>query len=387
MLHPNLRAAEGALSCALDYAGDLALLDAPRCALLISRTPRKPAPDTPWVSGTLAATRKLSADRRVLVTGGDRAPFELALWTARQQQAPAIVALPAAPNGDERWRELLPELHLLVWPKTPWSKADAPRQRDLLIGALSDAAYAVSVRRNGNMAEVAQRLRERSCPIEDWPLPPVARKPKPVLAAVPLAAAEAPSPWEYLTHFTREPDGSFPGEPYCDYLRWLSSGTPYTPRDAFAALGRIFSEKRLRASARLIRGSTPVVCFTALPPGQAVALRRWRRGLCRWSFSCFGVAIRRQTMRSLGAQPVQYVAPADLKDAAAERAALLQPESSRTLKWSAEAEWRVLGDVDLTRIATEDMLAIVATHAQAALVRREYGIAAQVIYGADDGHR
>jgi hypothetical protein len=85
-------------------------------------------------------------------------------------------------------------------------------------------------------------------------------------------------------------------------------------------------------------------------------------------------------MRALGAQPVQYVAPAALKEASPERTAFLQPEGSKALNWAGEAEWRVHGDVDLSGVAAADLLAIVATHAQAAVVQRQYGIAAQVVY-------
>ncbi|MCW8133919.1 MAG: hypothetical protein KIS92_26470, partial [Planctomycetota bacterium] len=59
--------------------GDLALLDLPRRALLVSRTPRRPAPGTPWVRAVAAAAEAAARANEVLVTGLDREPFQIAL--------------------------------------------------------------------------------------------------------------------------------------------------------------------------------------------------------------------------------------------------------------------------------------------------------------------
>ncbi|MFH0939809.1 MAG: hypothetical protein V1899_11115 [Planctomycetota bacterium] len=371
MSHPVLEAAQVGLNTNLAHAGDLTILDQPRRALLISRTQRHPAPDTPWVSATVAATRKLAAQDEALVTGVDRLPFDLALWNSRQLSNAAIIALTQAPTSDTDWRALLPDRHLLIWPTQSAKEKEALQRRDWLLALLADRAYAIHVRVAGHMAEVALQLKQRHCLVETWPMS-VART-----SAVALPCSSPTpllTPWTYLIHFTREPDGAFVGEPYTNYLQWLSSGAPYTPRDGLATLHRILSEKRLRGCGRMISDAIPMVCFTAMPLPQALTLRRWRRGLSRWSFSNYGLAIQQQTLVRLGAQPVRYVSRRVMDDTPLVERAYLQVEASKMLDWKVEAEWRVGDDVDLSLISVNDLLAIVATQSEADVLQREFGI-------------
>jgi len=184
--------------------------------------------------------------------------------------------------------------------------------------------------------------------------------------------------WDYLTHFTREPEGAWSGETRASYLDWLSGGAPFAPRDGFAALCRILREKRLRAGGKLLPSSTPMACFSALPPQQAGALRRWRKGLARWTFSHYGLAIRKETLIKLGAQPVRYVSREELRQAPAEERRFLQLAASQEFAWSSEAEWRVRGDINLAGLPASSLLALVTTPAEAQTLTAEFGLKAYV---------
>ena len=385
MQHSPLKAAVSALGTRLLTAGDLSLLGQPRRALLVSRGERAPQPDTPWLLATLEATRRLAAQDEVLVTGVGRTAFDAALWTCTQRQGRAIVALEAAPAADGSWRDFLPVRHLLVWPKhgPRHRERSARHQRDLLMGHLADRAYAIHVRTAGHMAEIAALLAHRRCPVEPWIIHG-AKIHAGVGGLQQMPALPHPTPpigasWEYLTHYTREPDGAWPGEPRTEYLRWLCSGVPYTPRDAFAALCRILSEKRIRACGRLMPRSTPMVCFTASQPAQMSPLRQWRRGLHRWAFTPYGVAVRKGKLVERGARQVTYVSRNVLATAAPGTREFMQPDHGDTLDWSTENEWRIAGDVDLTAFDPADVLALVATEEEARRIHDTFGIGAHII--------
>jgi hypothetical protein len=380
MTHPVLESAARSLGVPLVTRGDLTLLDRPRRALLISRTPRQPTPTTPWVRSTLAATAASAALGEVLVTGAGRTPFDLALLQAMRLQSGAIVALATAAAASELPCGLLPDAHLLVWPEQPTPKTQAPARRDLLMGALADRAHCIQVRKNGNMAAVRAAMQARGCDIstrfqcadnEAFP----AEKTPPCTEFAPPEDS-----WLRLTHFTREPDGAWPGEECCAYLGWLAGGENSPPRDGFGALCRILEQRRIRASGFLMPDSARMVCFTAHPPAQALTLRRWRRGLRRWTFAPYGLAMPKLLLQELGAKPVLYASEAAIKAAPKTARRWMQVDQAGAgLRWSGEAEWRVAEDVDLAAVNAASLLALVTHPAQAAEIKRRFGIAARVL--------
>jgi hypothetical protein len=173
-----------------------------------------------------------------------------------------------------------------------------------------------------------------------------------------------PADWDYLTHFTREPDGPFPGESCSDYLSWLCSGPAAERRDAFAALRRILTQRRIDGCGRLIAGGASMVCLTALHPMLAKSLRRWRKGLRRWSFTPYGLAIRCSAAQKLGAKPVRYVSQSVIHAANSDEQAFMQRDRAGEHDWSAEAEWRIAAALDFAAVDASDLLACVATPAE-----------------------
>lgn len=384
MSHPVITAAEAPLGTPLLYEGELALLDRPRRVLLVSRVERRPLPDAGWMLDMQAALRHGVSGGEVLVGGVDRTPFEAALLTCRRLGGAAVVALEEPLAAYDSLRALLPERHLLVWPARRWEK-DSPAMRDRLMGCLADRAYEIRVRAGGNMQTIAEELRARECAIERWDVvPPLVRVLEPSdrlewSSRTATRGQDTPSTNGFLTHFTREPDGAWPAEERTAYIDWLCSGVQYEPRDGFAALCRILSEKRIRGGGELIPGAEPMVCFTSLPPEAAVKLRRWRKGLVRWSFSKYGLAIRQAALERLGARAVRYLARSELKALPVEERQFAQLERSEKIDWSAEAEWRVRGDVELSKFKRGDVVALVASENEMQQVADRFGIAARVL--------
>ena len=112
--------------------------------------------------------------------------------------------------------------------------------------------------------------------------------------------------WEALTHWTRAPRGGWCGESPDQYLDRLLSAEVRCVPTALDVLQRIVSERRLRASSRLIRGGLPVVSLTAVPLDALRTRRVYRRHLQRFDFEPYGICIRRDVLMQRGARPVIY---------------------------------------------------------------------------------
>ena len=162
-------------------------------------------------------------------------------------------------------------------------------------------------------------------------------------------------------------------------MRWLASGTPFEPRDGFAALRRILTQRKINACGRLINGGAPVVCFTERDPGELLAENRWRKGLGRWTYSHYALSIRRDVLEAAGAHPVRYVSADAMQHASIEQRPFLQLETSAGIDWRMEAEWRVTGDLDFSRLESRSIIAWASNEREAASVEREFGIQAFVM--------
>ena len=380
---PNelIEKAGAALGIRLAHSGDLNLLNSRRRALLVSRGARRPDPLAPWVTQTAAATKLLLAQGEVLVTSAGRTAYDVALFACFKARGSAIVVLESPPTPDDEWRKYLPRHHLLIHPVEPPDPETAASRRDLLIGCFADCAYAIHMRDAGNMAKTAGLMFRQGALLEPFHMPPAAQKappPKNDKIHIPEGSALDESAWDYLTHFTREPDGPWPGEERAEYLEWLCAGGDSAPRDSFATLCRILREGKIRACGRLMPGLAPMVCFTALSPAATSRLRVWRRGLLRWSFTPYGLAIKSGARDELGANPVRYASATEIRNAPPGERRYMQRERSGQLDWTRENEWRAAGDVNLSRIPRGKLLALVETPAQLQHIQDTFGIAAAI---------
>ncbi len=194
----------------------------------------------------------------------------------------------------------------------------------------------------------------------------------------------------FLSHWTRECPGPWPGQSDEEYLVEMMVDPNARRRSVFDSLLRIVREQRLRASHRLVRGDTPVVSFTAQPLDAFVGLHRYQRHLGRWDFNPFGICLHREWLRQQGTRPVVYgdqrlwqqlaeeqrpffqssrvpAGSQDPDDSTTKRLhsgasgsaghgdgrarlgdAGRRDDSSATTDWTLEEEWRYVGDMDLS---------------------------------------
>lgn len=362
----------------LELTGDREILNRPRRAILVSRTRRNPEPTTPWVRAVLDCVERSIATGEAMVTGIGRDPYDLALYRCRELAGQAIVV---CDSGTALSRvEWLPERVLIA------TGVMTPRVRDELIGDLSDRAWSIALRRGGNMEAVARKLASRGCPVDRVACVGHTTSPR-RRDRERYRPAEEPADdrrWTRLTHYTREPDGAWPGESRIQYLSWLAHGPAEPRRDALASLRRILDQRRILAHFRLMPLSHPMVCFTARAPWEMADLFRWRRGLHRWTFRPYGLAVDARVLEKLGARPVQYLSREALTATSDSDRLFAQRHDPPRTDWSAEAEWRLPGDFDFSDISGDDLLAIVETTREAAEIENEYGIQVMAMSGTLD---
>jgi hypothetical protein len=174
-------------------------------------------------------------------------------------------------------------------------------------------------------------------------------------AALLKGEAKALARERYLYHYTRPCPGPWPGQSYRDYLDSLLEGEGSCGHDALDTLERILSEGCIRGSHRLVRGVDAVVSWTSRPPQDLTEMRRWNRGLMRWTFEPYGIALNRRELRRLGAKPAVYGTSQLYQELSPEERYRFQSQGSTGMSWKLEREWRLLGDL----VLHEDMDAFV----------------------------
>jgi hypothetical protein len=182
-----------------------------------------------------------------------------------------------------------------------------------------------------------------------------------------------PEKGTYLIHYTRSCPGPWPGQSYGDYCQSLIDGREEADHSGFHTLRRILEEGVIRGSARLTRGKRAVVSLTECLPGELIRLIKWRKGLIRWSFEPYGIAIAKDILVGLGARPVIYGDETTFRNLSDGDKFLFQPRSSGGKDWSVEQEWRIQGDVYLKNLLFQDLAVIVDTLDEAWPIQDQFG--------------
>jgi len=178
----------------------------------------------------------------------------------------------------------------------------------------------------------------------------------------------------FLVHYTRSCPGPWADQTMAEYCRSLIECHGDACHTAFDTLYRILSQRLIRGSRKLTRGPQTVVSFTELMPDKLGDLVKWRRGLIRWSFEPYGVAIRKDRLHAMGARPVVYAGDARYRELPEEKKHLFQLVRPEGEDWSLEREWRLKGNLDLNAVEWKDMIVLVPRTEEADLIRRTFGV-------------
>ncbi len=160
----------------------------------------------------------------------------------------------------------------------------------------------------------------------------------------------------WLVHHTRGRHGPWPGETESQYLdsMLLSQDDSVSDRGPLKALIRIIRSERLVGSAVATDRRFPVVCLSAQSLKERLQSRCYRPHLKRWDCEPYGIAIRIDVAKKLGAVPVTYGKPHNRQRLAPDQRYRFQ-SIGKTYDWTTEREWRVQGDLDLSDCGRRDV--------------------------------
>lgn len=417
------RANKDSASVPLMFAkGDLSFLSVKRLALLNSRCRRRITPSDPWLLATKALFRARMAEANAIVSSIGTPGYDLVNCMAASYDKPLVVVcddvLPFMKSDEQTARFLTAyqgffdlERTLLLSPFPPGTIPPFPdrrAERDRLVAAVASTIAAAEVREGGNMETILAQAARSGVPVTIFDphgveghfkgnealvqhIPVIQTyKPGRKETATRYGSKKVGAPaiprrrkrildlrhWAtegyWLTHYTRACPGPWPGQSLFDYYRALLDGDENAGHSAFDTLQRILDEGVIRASNRFTRGRIPVVSFTACLPGELMKLVEWRRGLIRWSFQPYAIAVKRESLIEAGAAPVIYGDETALGSLAHQQAYRFQIQKPGGKDWTTEKEWRIRGDARLERFPREDITIIVPTVEEAWEIREKY---------------
>ncbi|KLU04976.1 hypothetical protein RISK_002969 [Rhodopirellula islandica] len=173
---------------------------------------------------------------------------------------------------------------------------------------------------------------------------------------------------EWLVHCTRRCDGPWPGQSWPQYYDEMLLGSDEAAsRESLDSLRRIVRMRRLIAGATTSKSEHRVVCLSAVPLPELLRRRTFRSHVSRWDYEPFGIAIRRSAATAMGVRPVVY-GPAAVRDGLPAEERYRYQAEGRDQGWTAENEWRSLGDVDLDSLDANDVCVFVPDQADAQVI-------------------
>lgn len=370
--------------------------DQPLLAVFNSRKPRFVSPDSDW----LRALRHFFANfdpRMAVAASTGTLTHDLVSAYVMRAGLRRVFLSPSSLTAAERGLSKVHGGDAAVMPVLSCmldgfcSKTLVPVCRDRIMGRLSDLHLILKIRPRGNLSAILCDIQARSPRpqlvfepgkndpsgrgnydlLEKFPryargftLPatgPVASKSAGGKEKRP-GGSDAVARGDYLFHYTRGCPGPWPGETYRQYLLNLFDEEPLSGHSALETLIRILQCGMVLGGSRMVRGQTAVSCWSSLPPREVSRLRKWNRALVRWTVEPYGIAVRRDVLRSLGAKPAVYGdEQVYAKLAEAERHRFQLSRGDRLSSWRHECEWRLPGDLAFDRIRPDEMFAFVRT--------------------------
>lgn len=178
------------------------------------------------------------------------------------------------------------------------------------------------------------------------------------------------APEQWLSHWTRAHPGAWPDQDDDEFWDELILGCRTSDRSAFATLLKILQDRRLNAAGA--GQGTRCVSFTAVPLAEFRERRIFRRHKQQFDFEMYGIAVRRDVLSARGAKPVIYTDRESPVTAECDDAWLRQPATNAvgTIDWTAEQEWRLVGDLSLDELAADELVVFVSNEVEVQRVRR-----------------
>ena len=352
-------------------------------AILLSRQPLRPTGETPWVAQTMAAALWLKERGFGLISSTGMQTWELITALASDLKIPLRLVMVADSqeeflracdesivefNLDPELTEFLPCLGVNDGANSPLSSRDdlVIKTADLLVPVSCRPAGSMSVRIATAEHSGREINREFCVAYSD-----VSAAIKYDLSIPNLNPALDNPGGRYLVHWTRGTSSPWPGERRISFYRDVLKSDQW-PRGALETLVRIVHMKKILASGRHMPGGTPTVSFSSLAPKDVIPLMRWRARYGEMSFEPYGIGIESHLGRQLGIREVLYYDGVQHPNIPDDQLWCSQSRG-KIADWTAEREFRFLGDLSLGVIPFASLVLFCMTASEAVSLRSEFG--------------
>ncbi len=350
----------------------------PTVLILNSAHSKYPIGTDPWIQATKKAVNSLAGQPVKMLSSTEPVMWDIVTVLAGKNGMEIILIVNARNDreGQKEFKRLIREFALDKNRTSPLylgeSAVNQPKKlwiiRDNLALKTADVVYPVSIRPGGKLdnlllnsninAEVRNDFRI------DW-LKKKETEKRLVYDFSDLMVNPFPE-GEWLVHWTRSSQGSWPGEKAWEYYRDLFENPHTYVRSARETLIKILTERLIRGSSWKLPGGVKAVSLTSLAPDEAVPLMRWRKRFVMYSFEPYGVAIKRDILVLMGARKVQYEKPY----AGSSSDKLFVQSPGEKGNWTKEKEWRIRGDLRLNTIDRKDYFAIVPDESDSVNIKK-----------------
>ena len=321
---------------------------------------------------------RFETEKKFLISHKGTAPHEFVKRAADLFAIPFLEFRPFPKNVDSSWfeSELTKESNFIAY----YDAQDQPQADELLIN-IAHQVYLLSVRANGNIAKATTKRQAIASNAMTWFLANQEATSRKLAESL---TADGVIPWylykvdknkqmsitlktfitleefqqdenteDYLVHWTRRRNGPWPNETMNQFADNLILGLDSSDHSKFATLFRIVASGKIFAGNTITRDSTPVVSFTGNNVVDFPKLRKFRPHLSRWDFETVGIAIKRDALERQGVRKVIYGSDQTWDRLSISDRPLFQSSGS-SMDWTNEREWRLIGDLNLHRIKTNE---------------------------------
>ncbi len=366
------------------------VFDLPWLAMFNSRKPRLFSHEAAWLEALRYSFAGFNGEKFVVASSSGTLTYDLACAHALRSKLPLVLVAQHSVLDQSTLGEYtagVPVLSCLL-DASACPKDRKQFCRDRILAGLSHVQLVLELRPGGNLATVLEE-RQRVEPGLQFVFEPARKNPsnagnfrlldlfpahaRPFRVSQSARSVEkgaksagevlpAHIDWRrFLYHYTRACPGPWPGEEYLEYLGKLLDGDPRSGHSALDTLIRIAAEKRVRASAGLVRGREPVVSLSAHSPPDFFRLRAWNTTLSRWTVEPYGIAVSRDYLKSLGAMPAVYGSDAIYSRLPESGKYRFQLNVRDRSAWKYEREWRLRGGIDFSEVKDGDCFLFVPT--------------------------
>lgn len=332
-----------------------------KAAILNSRQSAYPVGDDLWIQKTRRAVEYLAGRQHTIVTSIGLNTWELVLALASQYKTEANIVLPAEKFAEDVKKTIINDYKLdskRVWflksDELISEKKQRLQYRDKSVIDLADILVPISVRPNGNMANLLENNKDKVFSQYKIPYQKSRRRPSYKINTMNPELIKG----KWLVHFTRSNRSPWVGStPYDFYNSILSSGSEYC-QSACNSLIRILNGGVIKGSNKYIADGSFVVGFTNLKNIDPGKLFGYRSRLINPYFEPYGLALLVDYAHKCRICPVIYGDRHLYNNLEINKLPYFQSTGKKN-QWVGENEWRHIGDFEFGKIPSKHLRIIV----------------------------